>query len=245
VELRRRDALRVGDFTLLIDRADEANPAAEETLCEAERAASPVAKDWTDEPPPAPRRRDASLVEAFCEGAKLDVSVFSSEDPAELMRRVGAVYQQTILGLAALMAERARAKAELKIDGTTIGAAGNNPFKWAPTRRLAEELLRPGSAEFKSDAEAVRASFADLSVHLAALAAGAEAAAEIVMDELSPRAIEAEVGSGGSFLRSRGASCWEVYARRHAALKDCSGPKSLGREALAKGYARRLGHLAG
>jgi predicted component of type VI protein secretion system len=134
------------------------------------------------------------------------------------MRRVGAIYQQTVIGLASLMAERTRLKSEYQIERTTISAANNNPFKWAPSRRLAQDLLCSRDDGFLGDAEAVRVSFQDLSQHLAAVARGANAAMDAVLETLSPEAVGAEARSAGFSLKGRAASCWEVHAVRHAAL---------------------------
>jgi predicted component of type VI protein secretion system len=187
---------------------------------------------------PAGARRDASLIEAFCEGADLDASALSGEDPTELMRRAGAIYQQTLLGLSALMAERTRMKNEYQLDRTTIRAAANNPFKWTASRKLAQDLLCGGHAGFLSDAAAVRASFEDLSAHLAAVAEGARAAVSIAAETLDPRSIEAEARSHGLSLRGRAATCWDILTDRHAALVT---PSANGESAISRAFGTAYG----
>lgn len=245
VELGLRQSVRLGAFSILIDRPDEAarDPLATTLHLPLSAAPAVAPRDWDDALPtePAPHR-DQSLLEAFCEGARLDVSAFSGEDPAELMRRVGAIYQQTILGLATLMTERARLKGECDLERTTIGAAQNNPFKWSPTRRLAQDLLTGGAEGFLSDAAAVRASFDDLAAHLAAIARGANAATDLTLRTLSPEAIEAEAkDQGGGLLRGKAAVCWDVHARRHAALvaQDGGRPSAVTR-AFGEAYGAAL-----
>jgi predicted component of type VI protein secretion system len=221
-EIFPRDTVRLGALTILVDEPSNAVIAdtAATLLTSAPQAMS---KDWID-PAPAYPHRDASLIEAFCEGAKLDASSLSSEDPQELMRRVGAIYQQTILGLSLLMAERSRLKGEYDLDRTTISAAANNPFKWTPSRKLAQDLLCGNDVGFLSDVDAVRASFEDLARHMTALAEGADAAASLVIQTLAPEAIDAEAREqGSSLLRSRHAVCWDILSRRHAAL-TANGP---------------------
>jgi predicted component of type VI protein secretion system len=217
-ELFPRDSLQLGALSILID-----TPAADvdDTVAPLHAAASPpLATEWADTPAPVQVHRDISLIEAFCQGAKLDASILSSEDPQELMRRVGAIYQQTILGLATLMAERSRLKGEYELDRTTISAAANNPFKWTPTRKLAQDLLCGNDVGFLSDADAVRASFEDLINHVHALSQGADAAASQALQSLSPEAIEAEAKAQGSLLRSRQAVCWDILVRRYAAISE-------------------------
>jgi predicted component of type VI protein secretion system len=213
VEIAPRHSIRLGTLSILVDRAD-ADPLAT-TL---HMPLSTLAADWSDEPAVRPAHRDASLLEAFCEGAKLDASAFSAEDPVELMRRLGAAYQQSVLGLAMLMQDRARLKKSCQLEQTTIAAAENNPFKWAPTRKLAQDLLCGVDAGFLSGAEAIRASFEDLAQHLAAVAEGANAAAELAIQTLSPETIETEAKAQSGLLRSRAAMAWEIHNRRHAAL---------------------------
>ncbi|HQT52320.1 MAG: type VI secretion system-associated FHA domain protein TagH [Phenylobacterium sp.] len=244
VEISARQSLRLGAFTILVEEApnDEVADAGLATTLHAPLAAqvTPLPATWTD-PPAAPSpHRDASLLEAFCDGAKLDASALSSEDPTDLMRRLGAIYQQTVIGLATLMADRARFKGDHELERTTIRAAQNNPFKWAPTRKVAQDLLTGGDAAFLSDAEAVRASFEDLNQHLAALARGADAAAEVVLQSFAPETIEAEAKSQGSMLRSRQAVCWDIHNRRHAALTSrAEGTQDDAlRRAFAEAYSR-------
>jgi predicted component of type VI protein secretion system len=219
-----RCSFHLGALTILIDRAPMADSA--ENTPDSTGPHLPltgllpqVPSDWLDgAAPPRPPHRDASLIEAFCEGARIDASELSSEDPVELMRRAGAIYQQTILGIATLMAERARLKSRYQLDRTRIGAVDNNPFKWTPTRRLAQSLLCAGEPGFLSDANAVRASFADLGCHIAAVGAGADAALTLALETLSPDAIDVESRAHGLSLRRRGAVCRDIHYRRYADL---------------------------
>ena len=240
VELRARDSIRLGAFSILIDRPD---PAVIDGAATTLHAPVPVAAiatpaDWSDGPATPRAFRDASLLEAFCDGAKLDASVFSSEEPEELMRRIGAVYQQTVLGLSTLMAERARVKGEHHLERTTISAADNNPFKWAPSRKLAQDLLRSHGSSFLSDADAVRASFADIGRHLSAVAEGANAVADLAANALAPKDIEAEAKTQGSLLRTQASVCWEVLGRRHADLIDEGRKDGSLKKAFSDAYAR-------
>jgi len=237
VALAKGDIIRLGALSILVDQP--LAEAAEISAAPLPTAATAVPTDWTDAGVERPAHRDASLIEAFCDGAKLDASALSGEDPAELMRRVGAIYQQTILGLATLMAERTRLKSEHQLERTTVGAINNNPFKWAATRRVAQDLLCKHDSGFLSDAEAVRASFEDLGQHLAAVATGASAATNAVLRALDPSTIDAEARRDGFSLRSPAAARWELYHRRYAALMSqdlhAGGPIA---RAFADGYNR-------
>ena len=179
---------------------------------------------------------DASLLQAFCEGAKLDASALSSEDPVEVMRRLGGIYQQTVLGLATLMGDRSRFKADYELEHTTISASDNNPFKWTPTRKLAQDLLRPSEHGFLSDADAVAATFVDLGSHLNGLAKGAQAAVAATVEALAPQTIDAQAKSQGALLKSRAAVCWSLHNQRYAALTGSEGGQGPVERAFAQAY---------
>jgi predicted component of type VI protein secretion system len=230
VDLPVRSSFTLGAHTVFVS----APPSDNET-----RIVAPEA-DWADALPARAPHRDGSLIEAFCRGAGLDASALSSEDPEELMARIGAVYRQTVLGLSALMAERARAKGEYELERTTIRAAQNNPFKWAPSRKLAQDLLRKPRPGFLGDAQAVRASFEDIGSHLTALDAGAGAAVAATAQALDPQGVEAEAKTQGNLLRNRAAVCWELHSRRHAALAPSGGLEGLAKRAFAEAYLRSL-----
>jgi type VI secretion system FHA domain protein len=135
------------------------------------------------------------------------------------MRRLGAIYQQTIVGLSTLLSERTRLKAEKQFDRTTIGAIGNNPLKWAPTRRLGHDLLSERDDGFLTGPDAVRAAFEDLADHMAGTAVGANAAIEAVLGLLDPAAIEEEAAGQGFSLKGRAAQSWDIHNHRHGSLR--------------------------
>jgi predicted component of type VI protein secretion system len=178
------------------------------------------AAGWDEPAPERPLHPDASLLEAFCEGAKLDASAFSDEDPVALMRRLGGIYQQTVLGLVALTAQRTQMKEKCEIDRTTVRAAANNPIKWTAPRRLAEILLRERDGEFLTGDEAVRASFLDISAHVSAIAAGANGAIGEMLSAFDPDALAAAAAQGGFSLRGKAAAQVAVHAERHLALRS-------------------------
>jgi predicted component of type VI protein secretion system len=242
-EIEAREIIRLGALNILVDRPSPqgADDVATTLHVPLSAVAQPVPQDWTDAGAVRSEHRDASLIEAFCTGAKLDASALSGEDPAELMQRIGAIYQQTVLGLATLMADRMKLKASYQLERTTIRAANNNPFKWAATRQVAQDLLCPRDSGFLSDAEAVRASFEDLGQHLAAVATGANAAMDLVLQTLAPEAIDAEARSEGFSLRGSAASRWDIHNRRYAALvgQDQGADKPITR-AFADAYGRSI-----
>ena len=177
-----------------------------------------VPSDWDDPVTHIAIGEEGSLLEAFCEGAGLDVSAFSTDSPEEIMRRAGAVYRQMVLGVGDLMSERDCARAQYRLALTTIGGHDNNPFKWAPTQRLAIDLLMAGESSFLSGPAALQASFSDVKRHLVATFAGFKASIETAVASFDPVAVEKAVGNKGSLLKGKAALAWEEASERHADL---------------------------
>lgn len=207
---------------------------------------SAVRGDWADAPGPPHSYDEGSLLEAFCAGAKLDVSALSGEEPAEIMRRAGEIYRQMVLGLGDLMSERSSARADLSMDRTTIGAQDNNPFKWAPSRRLAIDLLLGREAGFLPGPEAIRASFEDVKRHMLGTLAGFAAALRAALDIVGPAAIARRIAGQNTLLKSRSVLCWSEYEKAHAELdteieERRDGPVN---KAFVAAYHREVGEAA-
>lgn len=213
--------LRLGRFRLKATRVQQAeepvDAARTMVLTPPLGESTTVPEDWSDAAP-AVATGGGSLLEAFCDGAGLDASMLSSEDPHEIMRRAGAVYRQMVLGVADLVSERDRARGRYKMSRTTIGGANNNPFKWAPTQRLAIDLLLAGKGGFLSGPAALQASFHDVKRHLIATFAGLHGSLRAAVATFDPRALDAAVVQRGSLLKSRAAWQVEKVAERHAGL---------------------------
>lgn len=248
VSVKLGDAVDFGKYRMVVDTA----PFATRSGASFERTmvfTAPfgekreVPADWSDAGAMPPPGAEGSLLEAFCQGASLDVSALSGDEPTEIMRRAGAIYRQMVLGLGDLVTARSSAKADLSMDRTTIGTEGNNPLKWAPTRRLATDLLLSNEAGFLDGPEAIRESFEDVKAHMLGTLAGFEAAMRAILDEIGPASIGRSAGQRSSFLKSRAAGCWEEYEAAHAALaaelaERREGPVS---KAFAEAYSRALG----
>ncbi|MDQ8755309.1 FHA domain-containing protein [Sphingosinicella sp. LHD-64] len=186
---------------------------------------------------------DALLV-AFCRGADLDVSAFSGEDAGAVLERAGAIYRQTVLGLADLMSARSAIKNDHRLERTTIAADGNNPFKWAPSRRLASDLLLRHDVGFLAGPEAARDSFQDVKKHMLATVAGFRAMLRGAFAAIRPAAVESAMSARKSMLQSQAAACWAEYARLHDALvQDCERGTGEAGAAFSGAYAACLEEL--
>lgn len=213
--------LRFGRFVLRVTLAQHVDDAADVagtmvlTPPLGHSAATP--DDWTDAAP-VPPHAGGSLLEAFCEGAGLDASLLAGDDAQEVMRRAGAVYRQMVLGIGDLMSERDRARRHYEMTRTTIGAQDNNPFKWAPSQRLAVDLLLERSGGFLSGAAALQTSFRDIKRHLIATFAGLHGSLRAAIDTFDPAALGAAAEKRATLLRGRAAAGNDEAGERHADL---------------------------
>jgi predicted component of type VI protein secretion system len=259
--LGRDETLRLGDYMIVVDAlaGAQARPVTEHDQAdqselhvvklEAEGLATvdPIWVQPTTEPAKASARQDddGTLLDAFCEGAHLDASAFADDDPAEVMRRLGAVYQQMVLGLTVLMDERTSVKSEYRMDRTAVRSAGNNPFRWASAQRVAVDLLRERKDGFLSGPDAVKAAFGDVRKHLLCVFAGVKAALRAVLLALSPKAVEASIPTQGTFLKGHVNAAWRQYIAIHEACQRDSkdGGDGLMNREFSAAYARRLSEL--
>lgn len=210
-----------------------------------------VRSDWEESDAPisnddAPRSlTDAALLDAFCAGAGLDASNFIGEDPERVLYRAGAMYKQMVLGLGDLLSERHSVKSDLNMDRTTVGASGNNPFKWAPTRRVAIDLLRERNDGFLSGQAALKVSFEDLKKHALCLMAGSRSAVNLVFDRLAPTQIEEEARGTYKLRLNKADACWRHYQHHHEALtaETNESSKNAINAAFRKGYEQCLREL--
>jgi predicted component of type VI protein secretion system len=224
VPLALGDAIAFGKYRLVVDSIPfpaRSGASFERTMVFAAPfgESRQVPTEWPDAQELPALDGDGSLLEAFCEGAGLDVSALSAEEPAEIMRRAGAIYRQMVLGLGDLVSERSIAKADLRMDRTTIDARDNNPFKWAPSRRLATDLLLGREAGFLSGPEAVKASFEDLKRHMLGTLTGFAAAMRALLERISPAAIEKSLDGRSRFLKSRPGLAWAEYEKAYFELQ--------------------------
>ncbi len=213
--VRIGDSVRIGNFMIYVDRVVVAPPELIEPGLSSSRTTSPA----LDLLPV----HDGTLIEAFCQGAQIDSSAFAGQDPTDLLRRLGMIYRETIVGLGQLMDDRSTARQGIDLDRTTIGASANNPFKWASPARVTLDLLRGGNEAFMSGAEAVASSFRDIRSHLVALSGAGRSAITNTLATLDPAAIEEESArSGGLFSGGRGGANWKQYRMLHKALVQSS-----------------------
>lgn len=218
-------ALRLGPYRLVADHAPQAalndlRDVSGTLLMSLPTVDRPDAHAEWDEPVPVSTMTAGTMFEAFCHGAGIDPSQFSSEDPAIILQRAGAIYRHMVCGVSDLVAERERVRGHFRLAKTTIGGADNNPFKWAPTQRLAIDLLVPTEKSFLSGADAVEASFRDIKSHWLATHRGFQNSVRTAVATFAPDSIEKATEGQNSLLKSKSTVQWHESCRRHAQLAD-------------------------
>lgn len=228
------------------DASARDTPSAPEAVSEEPLIASTPSRP-VEPAPPLPA--DEILFERFCAGAKLSPHAFAGEDRAALMERLGAVYRQSILGVADLMGERSALKNDYRMTRTTIRAEGNNPFKWVPPQRIAVELLRSEDGSGYSTGErALNDALHDIKAHMLCVLAGMRAALASTFDLLSPSETEKRVAKGNYLIRAqRDAASWSEFSAIFAELRREADDSAEGpiNKAFRQAYEQQLKELDG
>ncbi|MBX3567731.1 MAG: type VI secretion system-associated FHA domain protein TagH [Rhizobiaceae bacterium] len=191
-----------------------------ESFSSASPAAPVPAAPAIAQPFPTPRvaapdaAAQARFIEGLAAGAGVSPETFSSRDPGEVGREVGAFLKVAVEQMAQLLRARAAAKAMTKsASRTMIGATDNNPLKFIPGSAEVIDVMftrrRPG---FLGAQESLEAGFSDLKRHELATYAAMQKALSRLLDDLSPEAISSKVG--GSAFASKKSRAWDVFEER-------------------------------
>ncbi|MDR3507956.1 MAG: type VI secretion system-associated FHA domain protein TagH, partial [Caulobacteraceae bacterium] len=118
---------------------------------------------------------------------------------------------------------RARGKAQLGAQATTLEFDGNNPLKFArdPARVLAM-MLNPPERGFMPAERAVEDAFKDLQAHQMATLAAMQGALHATLARFSPDAIRERASKGGLISKilpgARDAALWAAYEREFSGV---------------------------
>jgi FHA domain-containing protein len=174
-------------------------------------------------PSPAPMvslPADASLLQAFLEGAGIADARLPSGLTPELMRMVGALLREAVQGTLDLLRVRGLMKSEMRADVTMIMPTDNNPLKFSPTAEAALlQLLSPQGHGFTPPLPAMQNAYADLRAHQLGVLAGMRAALEEVLARFSPEELQRRLADA-SMLDSvlpinRKAKQWDLFVERY------------------------------
>lgn len=188
------------------------------------RFSSSHAVDWArgfDEPAPAaasaaPAGADAAWG-AFLAAAGLSEAALKAA-PQDSAAAAGGLLKRLVAGLVVMIEARARAKAQLGAQSTTLELNGNNPIKFArsPDKAL-EQLLNPAERGFMDANLAIEDSFRDLQAHQMATLAAMQGALRATLERFSPSAISARAETRGVLAKilpgARNAALWDAYQK--------------------------------
>jgi type VI secretion system protein ImpI len=201
------------------------------------------------EPPPAvPIGAEArAALRAFLEGAGLEPGDLPSADPERLLREAGAAFAAMADGLRELLATRALIKSHAGLERTLIGAALNNPLKYARSRRAAVMALlaQPEPGDLPALA-AIEAAVRDLQAHEMGLLEAVEAALTGLLARLDPAALEERLAREPTLKLllegGRRARLWQLYRERWGELSEQARRRFMGDldDAFRAAYERRL-----
>ena len=159
---------------------------------------------------------DAELA-AFLVGAGLQPNDLKVTG-AQAMTSAGSALRRVIAGLVVMLEARARAKAQLGAQGTSLEFDGNNPLKFAraPEKAIAQ-LLNPPERGFMSADRAIDDAFRDLQAHQMATLTAMQGALAATLARFSPQAIRDRAESQGFLSKllpgGREATLWQAYER--------------------------------
>jgi type VI secretion system protein len=154
---------------------------------------------------------------AFLIGAGLQPSDLKVSG-AQAMTSAGSALRRVISGLVVMLEARARAKAQLGAQGTSLEFDGNNPLKFAraPEKAIAQ-LLNPPERGFMSADRAIDDAFRDLQAHQMATLTAMQGALAATLARFSPQAIRERAESQGFLSKllpgGREATLWHAYER--------------------------------
>ncbi|WP_010187912.1 type VI secretion system-associated FHA domain protein TagH [Sphingomonas sp. PAMC 26605] len=167
------------------------------------------------EHPPVPPAIASDGWSAFVQTAGLPLDSLRSPPPA-LLAAAGAILRQMVTGLVLMVEARARAKAQLGAEGTSLELNGNNPLKFirSPERALLQ-LLEPAQPGFMPAGRAIEDAFQDLQAHQMATLAAMRGALGDTLSRFSPAAIRERQQARSPWQRwiasAREAALWRAY----------------------------------
>ncbi len=176
---------------------------------------------------PPVKSGDNDLVRAFLEGAGLPQARLADDRLPETLAHLGAIFRETVQGLAEILRARGDIKGEFRLDRTTIGPMENNPLKTPPgqpplrTEEIMVLLLAPRHNAYMSPVQAVHEAFTDIKAHQVAVMAGIQAALNRLLERFDPGNLETRLQQTvfDSILpASRKAKYWDLFTSEYQAI---------------------------
>lgn len=177
--------------------------------------AAPGASPPPNSAPAAPAQPTAASLEAFFRGAGISAPRLDPEQTEKILRRLGRLMRELIVGLTENLQTRAAQKNALRQPDTTIQPRDNNALKFsAGVEASFESLLFGQSEQFLGGADAVHEAFADIKRHQQVLFKAMQRTVVDYIDRLDPDLLEEKFATGRHNVL-RGAAnklkYWDLY----------------------------------
>jgi type VI secretion system FHA domain protein len=187
---------------------------------------------------PEPSMAGASLDAQFAEAMGVDPTALRQDGKATLTA-MGRLLRSLVSGLVVMLEARARAKAQMGAQATSLEFDGNNPLKFARTPEQAlAQLINPTERGFMSADDAVQDAFVDLQTHQVATLKAMQGALRATLDRFSPEAIQARGQTKGILAQilpgAQDAALWRAY------VKEFSGVAQKSDEAFMDVFAKEF-----
>lgn len=170
---------------------------------------------------------DQDLLRAFLGGAGLPQVRLADDRLPETLANLGAIFRETVQGLAEILRARGDIKGEFRLDRTTLGPMENNPLKTPPGQpplRIEEImvlLLAPRQDAYMSPVQAVHEAFTDIKAHQVAVMAGIQAALNRLLERFDPDNLETRLQHSvfDTILpASRKAKYWDLFTSEYQTI---------------------------
>lgn len=194
------------------------SPPVQESLLSAGAASPPSSPSIAPSSPTAAGLSSANIAAAL--GLSADAL---RQGEAETLAAAGALLRSLIAGIVVMLEARARAKAQMGAQTTSLEFDGNNPLKFARTPEMAlAQLLNPPERGFMGSQRAVEDAFLDLQSHQVATLKAMQGALRATLDRFSPKAISERVQSKGLLAQilpgAHDAALWRAYVKEFSGV---------------------------
>jgi len=157
-----------------------------------------------------------ALLNAFIEGAGLDPAQVKTDNPTELLSKLGQLTRISTEGLMMALRARATIKSSFRVNKTIIAPIENNPLKFSVTSEDALNIIfSDDKTGYMSATEAFSEGFKDLQTHQMAMMAGMQAIIKAITEKFDPelleRKFEAKHTSTSFIPGNKKAKNWEMY----------------------------------
>lgn len=149
------------------------------------------------------------------------------QDAIATLSAMGSALRALVGGLVVMLEARARAKAQMGAQTTSLSFEGNNPLKFARNAEQAlAQLLNPPERGFMSAQKAVEDAFVDLQSHQVATLKAMQGALRATLDRFSPNAISKRSQAKGLLAQilpgAHDAALWRAYVKEFSGVAEGS-----------------------